>query len=119
MKQLTTITDPVYIKPDIETPFEKVFKKYIRDERDLPFIKLTLQISLTLLPLAVILYIPSVTGLVWWTAAILYQFLNNVTFKGPFGLMLHCTSHRVLFKKEYGFMNHYLPWIIAPLFGHS
>jgi len=51
--------------------------------------------------------------------AVAYQFLNNFTFKGPFGLMLHCTSHRPLFRKEYGFMNHYLPWVIAPLFGHS
>jgi hypothetical protein len=62
---------------------------------------------------------PIVAGWYWWLCTIAYQFLNNISFKGPFGLMLHCTSHRVLFKKEYGYLNHYLPWILAPFFGHS
>jgi hypothetical protein len=119
MKALTANTDPVFIRPERETAFAQFFKKFIRDERDLPFIKLTIQISLTLIPLAILLYMLPVAGFAWWVAAIAYQFLNNVSFKGPFGLMLHCTSHRALFKKEYEFMNHYLPWIIAPLFGHS
>lgn len=34
-------------------------------------------------------------------------------------LMLHCTSHRVLFKKQYGWLNYYLPWVIGPLFGQT
>jgi len=34
-------------------------------------------------------------------------------------LMLHCTSHRVFFKSNYGFMNYYLPWLIGPFFGQS
>lgn len=118
MKQLTAVTDPTYRKQPLSAT-DKFFLKYIRDERDLPFAYLTLKITLTLIPLAVILYLPFVTGWEWWLAAIAYQFLNNFTFKGPFGLMLHCTSHRALFKKEYNFMNHYLPWIIAPFFGHS
>lgn len=33
--------------------------------------------------------------------------------------MLHCSSHRPLFKRKYQFLNYYLPWILAPLFGHS
>lgn len=119
MKSLTTITDPVFVKPERQTTFARISDKFIRDERDLPFVKLTLQITFTLIPLAILLYALPVGGWAWWAAAILYQFLNNVTFKGPFGLMLHCTSHRALFKKEYDFLNHYLPWIIAPLFGHS
>src|SRR5690606_31748064 len=97
----------------------RFFLRFIRDERDLPFVYLTLQISFTLIPLAVLLYMPFVKGWGWVAAAVAYQFLNNFAFKGPFGLMLHCTSHRVLFKKEYGYLNHYLPWVIAPLFGHS
>ncbi|WP_229725248.1 fatty acid desaturase family protein [Hymenobacter baengnokdamensis] len=45
--------------------------------------------------------------------------MSNALFKGPFGLMLHCTSHRVLFKKKYSFLNRYIPWVIGPLFGQT
>ncbi|QHS61152.1 fatty acid desaturase family protein [Chitinophaga agri] len=113
------ITDPVYVKPTgPETFFQRIFKSMIRDERDLPFVYLTLELTLILLPLAVILYLP-LPAWAWWTAAIAYQFLNNFRYKGPFGLMLHCTSHRVFFNKKYGFLNHYLPWVIGPLFGQT
>ena len=36
-----------------------------------------------------------------------------------FTLMLHNTSHNVLYKKEYGFMNYYIPWFIGLFFGQS
>ena len=120
MLALPAITDPTF------TPGQKVysradrfFLRLIRDERDLPFIYLTMEISATLIPLAVLLYLPFVSGWAWALAAVAYQYFNNFRYKGPFGLMLHCTSHRQLFKKEYNALNHYLPWVIAPLFGHS
>ena len=119
MKPLNAITDPVFIKPLEYSSFDKFFLKYIRDERDLPFVYLTLKISFTLIPLGILLYMPFIQGWLWWAIAIAYAYLNNFMFKGPFGLMLHCTSHRVFFRKEYQFMNHYLPWIVAPFFGHS
>lgn len=119
MKQLATITDPVYVKPTEFSAADKFFLKYIRDERDLPFVHLTLKITFTLIPLAALLYMPFIQGWVWWTIALVYAYLNNITYKGPFGLMLHCTSHRAFFKKDYNFLNHYLPWVIAPFFGHS
>ena len=40
-------------------------------------------------------------------------------FKGPFGLMLHCISHRKLFKKGYTWIFHYVIWIVCPFFGHT
>lgn len=119
MKTLGTITDPVYVKPEKFTAIERFYLRFIRDERDLPFAKLTVRITLTMLPLAILLYLPFVDGWLWWAVAFGYQWLNNVTYKGPFGLMLHCTSHRMLFKKEHGWLNNYLPWVIAPFFGHS
>ena len=118
MKSLSVNTDPVFTAKPLSAA-DRFFLKFIKDERDLPFIYLTIQISCTLIPLAVLLYMPFVNGWLWALVAVAYQFFNNVTFKGPFGLMLHCTSHRALFKREYNFMNHYLPWVIAPLFGHS
>lgn len=118
MKNLPVITDPVFTHVDLKGT-DKFFVKFIRDERDLPFIYLTLKITFTLMPLGVLLYLPFVQGWIWAVVAIAYQFMNNFTFKGPFGLMLHCTSHRSLFKKEYDFLNYYIPWIVAPFFGHS
>jgi hypothetical protein len=119
MKTLNAITDPVFTRPDKYSATDRFYLKFIRDERDLPFAYLTVKITLTMLPVAVLLYLPFITGWIWWALAMVYVYLNNFAFKGPFGLMLHCTSHRALFKKEYERMNHYLPWVIAPFFGHS
>jgi hypothetical protein len=38
---------------------------------------------------------------------------------GPFVLMLHCTSHRRLFKRPWVWMNNYIPWVLGPFFGES
>ncbi len=119
MKVLAEITDPVFVKPDQYSATDRFFLKFIRDERDLPFVYLTLKISLTMIPLGILLYLPFIEGWLWWAIAVAYAFFNNVAFKGPFGLMLHCTSHRVFFKREYNWLNHYLPWVVAPFFGHS
>lgn len=121
MIALPTLTDPVYVKPAQFSRLEQFYLKLIRDERDLPFVKLTVRITLTLLPLGILLYLPFVNqyGWIWALIAVAYQFMNNVTYKGPFGLMLHCTSHRPLFKKEYNYLNYWIPWVIAPFFGHS
>lgn len=119
MKNLTQITDPVFIKPAKYSTIDLFFLRFIRDERDLPFVYLTLRISLTLIPLGILLYMPFMQGWIWWAAAAAYAYLNNFVFKGPFGLMLHCTSHRVFFKRKYSYLNYYLPWVVAPFFGHS
>src|SRR5204862_2600475 len=99
MRVLPVITDPGFVKPENRSSLDRFFIKLLRDERDLPFVHLSLQITFSLLPLAVILYLPVVGGWYWAIAAIAYQYLNNFVFKGSFGLMLHCTSHRILFKK--------------------
>ena len=119
MKPLQALTDPVFVKPAQYSAFDSFLLRAIRDERDLPFVHLTLRITVTMLPVAVLLYMPFVKGWWWALAAVAYQFLNNITYKGPFGLMLHCTSHRKLFKKEYEGLNNYIPWVLAPFFGHS
>ncbi|WP_343671312.1 fatty acid desaturase [Chitinophaga sp.] len=120
MKVFTDIlTDPVYTAANKPiSKFRQFLKSMIRDERDLPFLYLTIELTLTLLPLAILLFLP-VPDLVWWIAAGAFTFLNNFRYKGPFGLMLHCTSHRAFFEKKYGLLNHYLPWVIGPLFGQT
>lgn len=119
MKQLSAIMDPVFTQPSSYPWSDRFFLQFIKDKRDLPFIHLTLQITFFMVPLGILLYMPFVSGWLWWVIAFAYAWLNNFVFKGPFGLMLHCTSHRILFKKKYQVLNSFLPWVIAPFFGHS
>ena len=93
--------------------------RYVQDERDLPFARLMLQIGGTMLPLAALLFVPGLRGVAWWAVLAAYLYLGNARFKGPFGLMLHCTSHRVLFKKKYAWLNQLIPWVLGPLFGQT
>ena len=118
MKILAEITDPIGVSAP-QSSLDRFFVSMLRDPRDLPFVYLTLKITFTLIPLAVILFVPGINLWVWWVAAIAYQYFNNVTYKGPYGLMMHCTSHRTWFKAEYGILNHFLPWIIGPFFGQT
>lgn len=113
----TTQTDPEFVRPARYSALDTFFLGLIRDERDLPFIYKTLEVTFTLIPLGVALYLPFVPTWLWWVMAVVYFYLNNITFKGPFGLMLHCTTHRPFFKRQW--MNYYLPWVLAPFFGQS
>ncbi|CAN5391642.1 hypothetical protein BH23BAC1_BH23BAC1_37280 [soil metagenome] len=118
MKELNAISDPTSV-PKPNSAIDFYFKKFINDERDLPFIYLTLKISIFLVPLGILLYMPFISGWIWWGVAIAYLVLNNLVYKGPFGLMFHCINHRALFKPKYKLLNYYLPWIIGPFFGQS
>ncbi|CAN5612053.1 hypothetical protein BH11BAC2_BH11BAC2_10510 [soil metagenome] len=119
MKPLLPLTDPS--QPDLNSYSEtdRLIARICRDPRDIPFVFLTLKITVFMIPLAILMYLPSITGIAWWLTALAYFVVNNFVFKGPFGLMLHCTSHRVLFSKKYGMLNHYLPWFIGPFFGQT
>ncbi|MGI4742684.1 MAG: fatty acid desaturase family protein [Janthinobacterium lividum] len=119
MRILANLTDPVYTKATSPSRLHRWLSRYVQDERDLPFAYLLLQLTVTMLPLAGWLFVPALRGVAWWLVAGLYLGLGNLRFKGPFGLMLHCTSHRVLFQKKHGWLNHYLPWVIGPLFGQT
>lgn len=121
MKPVTVITlhDPVPTSNPTYTAVDRFWLKLINDPRDLPFIYLTLKITLTMVPAGIVLFLPFITGWVWWSVAAVYFILNNFVFKGPFGLMLHCSSHRPLFTKRYGVLNKYLPWVISPFFGQT
>lgn len=118
MKTLGVINDPVFTGRSYNQ-LDRFFLRYIKDERDLPFIYLSLKITFTLLPLAVSLFFLPLFGAWWWAAAAVHFYVSNFMFKGPFGLMLHCTSHRQFFKPEYNWLNQYIPWVLAPFFGHT
>ena len=119
MKTLTTITDPTYVPKEKYTWFDKFWLLLINDPRDLPFIYLLTSIHILVLPAAVILYTPLLKGWYWWLAFIPYFYISQLYFKGRFGLMLHCISHRKLFKKGYTGIYHWIIWIVCPFFGHT
>jgi fatty acid desaturase len=119
MKALTTITDPVYIPKTEYTRYEKFWLRYINDPRDLPFIHLLTGIHLMVLPAAIILYTPLLQGRYWLLLYIPYFYVSQLYFKGRFGLMLHCISHRKLFKKGYMWIYDWVIWAICPFFGHT
>jgi fatty acid desaturase len=108
------ITDPVFVKPGHYNWLEKQCLKLIRDERDLPFIKLSLRILLVVIPISVALFF----HFTWWVAVPLLV-INIATGLGPFILMLHNTSHRKLYKKEYNWLNKLIPWVLGPFYGET
>lgn len=118
MRSFPQISDPVFNLTPYNT-FDRFWLKRIRDERDLPFVYLTLKITFIMVLSGILLYMPFIQGWLWWVIAAVYFYVNNFVFKGPFGLMLHCTSHRPWFKKEYNSANYYLPWVIGPFFGQT
>ena len=119
MKTFTTITDPIYVPKEKYTWFDKFWLRLINDPRDLPFIYLLTSIHILVLPAAIILYTPLLSGWYWWLAFIPYFYISQLYFKGRFGLMLHCISHRKLFKKGYTWIYHWIIWIVCPFFGHT
>jgi fatty acid desaturase len=119
MKALTTLTDPAYVQKKKFSPYEKFWLKYINDKRDLPFIHLLTGIHLLVIPVAVLLYTPVLQGWYWWLAYIPYFYISQLYFKGRFGLMLHCISHRKLFKKTHAWIYNWVIWGVCPFFGHT
>jgi fatty acid desaturase len=119
MKALSTITDPVYIPKTKFSWYEKFWLRFINDPRDLPFIHLLTAIHILVIPAAVLLFTPLLEEWYWWLAYVPYFYVSQLYFKGRFGLMLHCISHRKLFKKPYMWLYNWIVWAVCPLFGHT
>jgi fatty acid desaturase len=119
MRAFAALHDPVYEAPSQVSSLNRFFLSLIRDERDLPFVHLALKIILIMIPTGLMMFVPAIDGWLWWAFAAAYFYMNNFVFKGPFGLMLHCTSHRPWFKKDYDFLNKILPWFVGPFFGQT
>lgn len=119
MKTLTTITDPVYVPKERFSWYDRFWLRYINDPRDLPFIYLLTAIHILVIPVAILLFTPLFEGWIWWLVYVPYFYVSQMYFKGRFGLMLHCISHRKLFKKGYTWMYNWIVWIVCPFFGHT
>ncbi len=119
MKQLATLTDPVYKAKQNYNAYERFWLRLMSDKRDLPFVHLLTSIHLIVLPLAVVLYTPLLQGWLWWALAVPYFYVAQFYYKGRFGLMFHCICHRKMFKKPYQWIHTYITWAVCPLFGHA
>jgi fatty acid desaturase len=107
--------DPTYCLARIPSSAERAAERFIRDRRDLPFLKLMALSSVTVVPTGVALFVPGAFR--WWLAALHLGLV--VYFMGPFILMLHNTSHRTLFNRRWRWMTPYIPWVLGPFFGES
>ena len=94
---------------------DRWFASWLNDPRDVPFIRLTLG-CLMMAACGVGLFF--VGDLIWWLAPA-YLLVWALVFLDRFILMLHCTSHRILFRKEYKALNQVIPWVVGPFFGET
>jgi fatty acid desaturase len=109
------ITDPADVALRAGSWSEQFAERFLHDSRDIAFVRLSLKLTLIMVPAAVALFVPGVFHWAW--AAVYWGFY--LFFVGPYILMLHNTSHRPLFKKPYRSMNRYIPWVLGPFFGET
>jgi len=109
------LSDPTYVAPAEERRVERIAERFIHDRRDIPFLRLMAVTTLTVVTSGLALFVPGLFS--WWLAAA--HLVVVIYFMGPFVLMLHNTSHRRLFRRPWGFMNYYIPWVLGPFFGES
>ncbi|MFO0645109.1 MAG: fatty acid desaturase [Polyangiales bacterium] len=108
--------DIAHSSPRVETTLDRVLATLINDERDLPFVYLILQCLAVALLGVGLFFVPAQY---FWYAAPIYWVIVAFGVLDRFILMLHCTSHRTLFKKERAWMNQIIPWVIGPFMGES
>lgn len=86
------ITDPCPATDTARNGFERLGLRWLRDPRDLVFLRLTLRFLLTVPPCAVLLFLAPA-----WLAAVatpVYLALLYGVFGGPVMLMVHAVAHR-------------------------
>ena len=87
----------------------------LNDRRDVAFVGLMIE-CLIACSGGVLLWLSHlpmlIAGPLYWAALFGWVF-------DRFTLMLHCTSHRPLFRPPYRALNHVIPWLLGPFFGQT
>ncbi len=109
------ITDPVYEPKDSYNVLDRFLLWLIVDPRDLPFMHFIVEATLIIVPLVFYIYV----GPVSWIVVGLYVPFNVFFYMDRFILLLHNTSHRPLFRREYRILNYYIVCVLGPLFGET
>jgi fatty acid desaturase len=98
------------------------FEGLLIDKRDVPMVRLQLNILAYIIPgIAFVFYIHTMANPppLWVRnlCGIGYVVGNTLLFLERFILMMHYSSHRPIFSRRYDFLNTYVLWILAPLYG--
>ena len=110
------LTDRVDVKVAKLNFLDRFFIPLLNDKRDMAFIRLALKITFLVIPAAVVLFvIPDL----YWAWYVAYLLILLIVFLGPYVLMLHNVCHRKLFKKQYAYLNKYVPWVLGIFFGQT
>eukprot|EP00798_Chlamydomonas_sp_ICE-L_P024190 gene24190-9787_t len=94
---------------NIRGPLESM----LQDPRDLPAALLAVNITLTTLPISMVMLYCCSSHLL----GLLYLAMNYLTYMQRFMLTLHFTQHRRLFKQEYNLLNGIIPYVLCTLYG--
>jgi hypothetical protein len=97
------------------TALDRAFSKVLRDERDLPVLRLFALMTVSLLPAVVCSYLVG-TPPWWWLLAV---FVLAQYFTAPYILALHVSSHRGIFRREYRWLQGFVVWVLGPLVGQT
>ncbi|MBM4391960.1 MAG: fatty acid desaturase [Deltaproteobacteria bacterium] len=107
---IATDVRPAYV-PD--GPLALRVANWLNEPRDVPFVSLIAQcLAWQLVGIFLFFLGPSA-----WYLAPLYWACWGFGFLDRFILMLHCTSHRALFKDRR--LNNIIPWIVGPFYGQT
>ena len=94
---------------------DRALMPFLREERDLPVVKLWLAMLSTVVPLAIVLY--ALGQPPWWLATLHLGLV--LYFFGPYILALHVSSHRQVFKSQYRWLQQVPVWLLGPFVGQS
>lgn len=97
------------------TSIDHLLARLLNDPRDLPFIYLILQCALVAAFGVGMFFVTEH----FWFWAVAYWAAWGFGVIDRFMLMLHCTSHRILFRYEYKILNKLIPFVLSPFFGQS
>jgi len=99
------------------TAWDRLWLRFIRDERDLIFTRRATWMALYVFSSAIVLYwLPTP----WvWLAGLLYVPTLFIRYMGRYILMLHATSHRPLFKRGHRLLPWFIPAALGPFFGQT
>ncbi len=89
--------------------------RLLNDPRDLPFVSLMLQCLAIAVAGVALFFVEHY----FWLLAAIYLTVWAAWVLDRFILMLHCTSHRPLFRANVRWLNLVIPWVIGPFFGQT
>lgn len=96
-------------------PVDTWLASLLNDPRDLPFLWLLMGCAaVTVCGVGLIF-----SGRYFWWLLPAYFGVWGFGFLDRFILMLHCTSHRPLFKPRFRSLNLVIPWFVGPFFGET